>query len=73
MLLEPTTIEQDAPEEAEDLPRERRSVKHHPASNIIENPDQGVTTRGRLSFHDNLAFVFLIELKSIAEALQDES
>ena len=73
VALTELTIEEDVPVEAEDLPRERRWAKHHPASNIIGNPDQGVTMRGRLSFHDNLAFVSLIEPKSIAEALQDES
>ena len=49
--------EEDVPTEAEDPPKERRWAKDHPASNIIENSDQGVTTRGRLSFHDNLVFV----------------
>ena len=39
----------------------------------FENLNQGVTTRGRLFFHDNLAFISYIELKFIAEALQDES
>ena len=47
--------------------------KDHPATNIIENSDCEVTTRETLSFHDNLAFVSQFELKSIAEALQDES
>ena len=65
--------EEDVPTEAEDLPRERRWAKHHPASNIIGNLDQGVTIKGRLSFHDNLAFVFQFEPKLIAETLQDES
>ena len=42
-------------------------------SNIIGNPDQGVTTRRRFQFLDNSAFVSLIEPMSVAEALQDES
>ena len=70
-LVEPT-IEEDILAEVEDLLKERRWIKHHPSSNIIGNLDQGVTTRERLSFHDNLAFVFQIEPKSITEALQDE-
>ena len=65
---EPIIVDQDAPEAAEELPKERRWVKHHPMSNIIGNPEQGVTTRGRLSFHNNLAFVSLVVLKSIVEA-----
>ena len=43
--LESITVDQDAPEADEELPKERRWTKHHPASNIIRNPDQGVTTR----------------------------
>ena len=31
--------EEDMPADAEGLPKERRWVKHHPASNIIGNPD----------------------------------
>ena len=65
--------EEDAPTDVEDLLKERRWTKHHPASNIIENPDQRVTTRARFQFLDNSAFVSLIEPKSIAEALQDDS
>ena len=38
-IPEPTTEEQDASEAAEELPKEQRWTKHHPASNIIENPD----------------------------------
>ena len=70
---EPIIVDQDAPEADEELPKERRWTKHHPASNIIENLDQGVTTRRRFQFLDNTTFVSLIEPKSIAEALQDES
>ena len=44
-----------------------------PASNIIENYDQGVTTKRRLYFLDKSAFVSLIKPKSIVEALQDDS
>ena len=67
-------VEEDVPIEAEDLPKERRWAKHHLTSNIIENLDQGVTTKGRLSFYDNLSFIFQIEPKSIiVESLQDES
>ena len=44
---EPIIVDQDAPEVDEGLPKERRWTKHHSASNIIGNPDQGVTTRGR--------------------------
>ena len=47
IIPEPTIVDQDAPKVAEELPKERRWTKHHPTSNIIENPDQGVTTRGR--------------------------
>ena len=47
---EQTTVERDALEAAEELSKERRWTKYHPASNIIENPNQGVTTRGRLTF-----------------------
>ena len=72
-ILKPTTVKQDAPEVAEELPKERRWIKHHPASNIIENLDQRVITRERLYFLDNSAFVSLIEPKSIVEALQDDS
>ena len=68
-VLEPITVDQDAPEADEGLPKERRWTKHHPASNIIGNPDQGVITRRRFQFLDNTAFVSLIEPKSIAEAL----
>ena len=46
-IPKPTTVEQDAPEAAEELPKERRWTKYHSASNIIENPDQGMTTRRR--------------------------
>ena len=46
-IPKPTTVDQDAPEAAEELPKERRWTKHHLASNIIKNPDQGVTTRRR--------------------------
>ena len=66
-------VDEDIPTDAKDLPKERRWAKHHPAFNIIRNLDQGAITRERLSFHDNLAFIFLIEPKSIIEALQDES
>ena len=72
-VSEPIIIDQDAPEAAEELPKERRWTKHHLTSNIIENPDQGVTTRGRFHFLDNSIFVSLIEPKSIVEALQDDS
>ena len=44
---EPDIVDQDAPEANEGLPKERSWTKHHPASNIIRNPDQGVTTRRR--------------------------
>ena len=44
---EPIRVDQDAPEADEELPKERRWTKHHPTSNNIENPDQGVTTRRR--------------------------
>ena len=44
---EPIIVDQDAPEADEDLPKERRWTKHHSTSNIIKNPNQGVTTRGR--------------------------
>ena len=44
---EPITVDQGAPEADEELPKERRWTKHHPTSNIIENPDQEVTTRRR--------------------------
>ena len=47
VVPEPITVDQDASEADEGLPKERRWTKHHPTSNIIENPDQGVTTRGR--------------------------
>ena len=40
-------VDQDAPEAYKRLPKERRWTKHHPTSNIIRNPDQRVTTRGR--------------------------
>ena len=70
---EPILVDQDAPEADEGLPKERRWTKHHPTSNIIENPNQEVTTRRRFQFFDNTAFVSLIEPKSIAEALQDDS
>ena len=62
-------VEEDVLAKVEDLLKERRWAKYHLASNIIGNPDQEVTTRGRLSFHDNLAFVSQFEPKSIAEAL----
>ena len=45
---EPIIVDQDAPEADEGLPKEQRWTKHHPALNIIENPDQGVTIRKRL-------------------------
>ena len=70
---EPIIVAQDAPEANEGQPKERRWTKHHPASNIIENLDQGVTTRRRFQFLDNSAFISLIEPKSIAEALEDDS
>lgn len=73
IILEPTTIEQDAPEAAEELPKKQKWTKHHPASNIIENPDHGVIIRERLYFLDNSDFVSLIEPKSITEALQNDS
>ena len=38
-IPEPTIVDQDAPEAAEELPKERRWTKHHPTSNIIENLD----------------------------------
>ena len=44
---EPVIVDQDAPEADEGLPKERRWTKHHPASNIIKDLDQRVTTRGR--------------------------
>ena len=44
---EPVIVDQVAPEVDEGLSKERRWTKHHPASNIIGNPDQGVTTRRR--------------------------
>ena len=44
---EPIIVDQDAPEVDEELPKEQRWTKHHPASNIIKNPNQGVTIRGR--------------------------
>ena len=46
---EPAVVD-EAPAEFKELPKERRWVKHHPASNIIENLGQGVTTRRRLFF-----------------------
>ena len=67
------TVEQDATEVAKELPKERRSTKHHPTSNIIKNFHQGVTTREKFYFLNNSTFVSLIEPKSIAEALQDDS
>ena len=70
---EPIIVDQDVSEVDEGLPKERRWTKHHPASNIIGNPDQGVTTRRRFQFLDNSTFVSLIEPKSIAEALEDDS
>ena len=70
---EPVVVDQGVPEADEELPKERRWTKHHPVSNIIENPDQGVTTRRRFQFLDNTAFISLIEPKSIAEVLQDDS
>ena len=58
---EPIAVDQDAPKADEELPKEKRWTKHHPASNIIGNPDQGVKTRRRFQFLDNIAFISLIE------------
>ena len=52
---------------------ERTKMDQASTSNIIGNPDQGVTTRRRFQFLDNSAFVSLIEPKSIAEALENDS
>ena len=56
----------------DDLPKDWQFNKSHPQDLIIGDTTKGVTTRSKLKFIINLAFISQIEPKNVDDALCDE-
>ena len=60
------------PTSKDDLPKDWQFKKAHPQELIIGDTTKGVTTRSKLKFFVNLAFISQIEPKNVDDALCDE-
>ena len=56
----------------DDLPKDWQFEKAHPKDLIIGDTTKGITTRSKLNYIVNLAFISQIEPKNIDDALNDE-